>query len=201
MSKRSSRSSRTSSPERAARRRVGTAFALALIVAAGCGDDPAPAASSPTEEPRALVGISVSAREGGLVAVIPSAFVVHRHAHAILATTSDGRGRLYVAHVAEAELTPWLGAYKDDVLGLGGTLSEEKHFERATRLVFEEGPRQARRHRRSFIITPPAGGIILCEALHDVALADEWAPLHEALCLRAAVKPPSSGQEPPPEGG
>lgn len=203
MWKRSSRSSRTSSPERRRRRVVALLATLATAFGAGCsdGDAAAPSDEGPTPAPRALVGLSVASRDGALVAVIPSAFVVHRHTSAILATTSDGRGRLYVAYVPDAELTPWLGAYKDDVLGLGSVLADEKHFERATRLVFEEGPRQARRHRRSFVITPPAGGIILCEALHDAALADEWAPLHEALCLRATAKEAASGQDARPEGG
>jgi hypothetical protein len=177
MSNRFSRLSKHSLPEC----RWGAALAALAAVLMSCNDAPAP---SPDDGER-LTGLAVTTRDGAIQAVIPSAFVVQRYQRSILATTADGTGRLYVGHHPERSVSEALGALKDDLIGLGAEFVEEKHLERATRLVFDEGRRDARQRRRTWIVEDGVGGAILCEAFFPADAESSWVRLVDTLCLEA----------------
>jgi len=157
-----------------------------LAVVAGCSE-PAVESTEPGA-PREVSGLTIVSRNGELSAVIPSAFVVHRQDAAIVATTADGSGRIYVGSTAAIQIPAFLGGFKDELRGLGAEVLEEKHFERATRLVSDEGPRNARQRRRTWLVEDGRGGVIICEAFFQSGAEAEWAPLIDALCLKAKVQ-------------
>jgi hypothetical protein len=180
-------STRSCAPSRLER----LAVALVLLSVAGCGEgEPEPEAPS---EARELLGLRVTSRDGRLSAVIPGAYIVHRQRSALLAAPADGGARLYLARLPERTVAAALGAHKDDVLGLGAEILEERHFERATRLVAEEGPRAARQRRRSWLVDDGAGGVILCEGFFPPDDELSWLRLIDAVCLeaRAVGAPPA----------
>lgn len=164
---------------------------VSLLAAGGCDDSAQP----PPDDGTHVTGLLVTSRSGRLQAAIPSAFVVQRHQNAIVATTADGNGRIYVGRIADTAGSAALGAFKDDLLGLGAEIIEEKHLKRATRLVSSEGRRDARIQRRTWVIDDDGAGVILCEALFAPDGEAEWNRLVDALCLQArhiATPAPSS---------
>lgn len=195
----STRSSARSKLEQAAR------LCAVMLLASGCSEE-APEAEAPAEA-RELVGLRVSSRDGRLSAVIPGAYLVHRLRSALLAAPADGAGRLYVTRLPDVTVAAALGAHKDDVIGLGAEVIEERHFERATRLVAEEGPRAGRHRRRSWLVDDGAGGVLLCEGFYPPDDEVGWLRVIDAVCLEAravqpAASPPGEETRPgtPPSG-
>ncbi len=184
-------SSAPSRPETAVLR---ACVALLASFAVACGDD-APLSPAVESEARELVGLRIASRDGRLSAVIPGSFVVHRLTSALTAAPADGLGRIYVARLPERTVAAALGAHKDDIIGLGAEILEERHFERATRLVAEEGPRTERHRRRTWLVDDGAGGVILCEGFFPPDDEVNWIRLLDAVCLE--VRPASPPSVPP----
>jgi hypothetical protein len=173
-------SSRPSGPD--APRVLFIAVLAALMVA--CGDEETPDAT-PEPEAEEVLGLRLTTRDGRLSAVIPGSFVVHRLTSSLSAAAADGAGRLYVGRLGDRTVAAALGAHKDDLIGLGAEILEERHFERATRLVSEDGPRSARERRRTWLVDDGAAGVILCEGFFPADDELSWIRLLDAVCLEA----------------
>ena len=193
-------SSRPSRSEPNARSANGAGWLLALTIiasgAAGCGEDEV----APTDEPleaREVSGLRVMTRDGLLSAVIPGSFVVHRLTASLVAAPADGSGRIYLGRQTDRTVAAALGAHKDDVLGLGAEIVEERHFERATRLVADEGLRPERQRRRTWLVDDGAGGVILCEGFFHPDDEISWIRLIDAVCLEARPAPAAAPPAPP----
>lgn len=112
-------------------------------------EPPTGAGSEPAGQ--ALASNRVAPVDGGFSIELPVDLLVQPFASTIMATSADGAFRLFVEGRA-GRLLEVLGQLKDELIGLGWAVTQEKHFETATLLTLSQGAGRTRLDRAVWLV-------------------------------------------------
>lgn len=176
-------------PRRALAAGVGLCLAALLLPgcesdyanAPGAGDGPAAVASSQPATPVPLATARTAPRDGSFSLALPADLLVQPFTSTVMATSADGTYRVFV-ETRKASLLEALGQLKDELIGLGFEVVEERHFETATLLNLGQGTARNRLERSIWLIQTGPGLTLLCDGLARAYAVPRLGAAHRAVC-------------------
>lgn len=149
--------------------------------APGPGDgSPGPVSSeSSTQVP--LATSRTAPRDGSFSLALPADLLAQPFASTVMATSADGTYRVFV-ETRKASLLEALGQLKDELIGLGFEVTEERHFETATLLNLGQGSARNRLERSVWLIQAGPDLTLLCDGLARAYAVARLSATHRAVC-------------------
>lgn len=172
--------------------------ALLALLALGCeGESPAVSAESGAGEvPGGSAGGPVLAtsraapRDGSFSLALPADLLVQPFASTLMATSADGTYRVFV-EARRSSLLEALGQLKDELIGLGFEVTEERHFETATLLTLGQGAPRNRLERSIWLVQAAPDLTLLCDGLARAYAVARLHTAHRAVCQTLTTSPRS----------
>lgn len=150
------------------------------------GAEPAQAPLSDVAPP--VASVRVAPRDARFSVELPSDLLVQPFTSSILATSADGAFRVFVES-RPGRLLEVLGQLKDELIGLGWEVTQEKHFQTATLLTLGQGPSRSR-YERSIWLVQAEPDTLICDAQARSHGTSRLGASHRVLCQTLGIGPP-----------
>lgn len=176
--------------------RILAELACLIALASGCdGESPSPttgpgdlgtAAAPGTPGFAPLATTRAGPRDGSFSLTLPADLLVQPFASTLMATSADGAYRVFV-EARKTSLLEALGQLKDELIGLGFEVTEERHFETATLLSLGQGAPRNRQERSVWLVQAGPGLTLLCDGLGRAYAVARLGEAHRAMCQTLTV--------------
>lgn len=160
---------------------LGLAFSAAACDGSGTPEAPTTAQEASPSAPT-LPTTRAAPRDAAFSVSLPADLLVQAFSTTLMATSSDGGYRVFV-EARKVRLLEALGQLKDELIGLGWEVTEERHFEAATLLGLGHGSARHRQERSVWLIQARGGEeTLLCDGLARGSSVPRLGAEHRATC-------------------
>lgn len=149
--------------------------------APGSGLGPTEVASSAPATQPPLATARAAPHDGSFSLSLPADLLVQPFSSTLMATSAEGAYRIFV-EARKTSLLEALGQLKDELIGLGFEVTEERHFEAATLLNLSQGTARNRLERSVWLIGAGPELTWLCDGLARAYAVPRLAAAHRAVC-------------------
>lgn len=149
--------------------------------ATGSGDGPTEVGQAEPTTQTPLATARTAPRDGSFSLALPADLLVQPFTSTVMATSAEGAYRVFI-ETRQSSLLEALGQLKDELIGLGFEVTEERHFEMATLLNLGQGAARNRLERSVWLIQAGPDLTLLCDGLARAYAVPRLGAAHRAVC-------------------